>query len=39
MKDSCEFDTDEIMVIYFNKDGWIGYFGEKKKMRKKNEFL
>lgn len=30
MKDHCEFDTDEIMVIYFNKDGWIGYFGEKE---------
>lgn len=25
-----EFDTDEIMLIDFDKDGWNGYFGEKE---------
>lgn len=30
MKDPYEFDTDEIMVIDFNKNGWIGYFGKRE---------
>lgn len=25
-----EFDTDEIMLIDFNKNGWHGYFGERE---------
>lgn len=25
-----EFDTDEIMLIDFNKNGWRGYFGERE---------
>lgn len=25
-----EFDTDEIIVIDFNKNGWHGYFGERE---------
>ena len=25
-----EFDTDEIMLIDFNKNGWCGYFGERE---------
>lgn len=25
-----EFDTDEIIVIDFNKNGWRGYFGERE---------
>lgn len=24
------FDTDEIMVIDFDKNGWHGYFGERE---------
>ena len=24
------FDTDEIMLIDFNKNGWRGYFGERE---------
>ena len=24
------FDTDEIMLIDFDKDGWRGYFGERE---------
>lgn len=24
------FDTDEIMLIDFNKNGWHGYFGERE---------
>lgn len=24
------FDTDEIMVIDFNRNGWQGYFGERE---------
>ena len=24
------FDTDEIMLVYFNKNGWQGYFGERE---------
>ena len=30
MKESYEFDIDEIMVIDFDKDGWNGYFGERE---------
>ena len=25
-----EFDTDEIMLIDFDKNGWHGYFGERE---------
>lgn len=25
-----EFDTDEIMLIDFDKNGWRGYFGERE---------
>lgn len=31
MKESYEFDVDEIIVIDFNSNGWNGYYGEKDK--------
>lgn len=30
MKDHYEFDTDKIMVIDFNKNGWIRYFKKRE---------
>lgn len=29
MKESYEFDVDEIIVIDFNGNGWNGYYGDR----------
>ena len=30
MENKYDFDTDEIMLIDFDKNGWHGYFGERE---------
>ncbi len=30
MENNYDFDTDEIMLIDFNKNGWHGSFGERE---------
>lgn len=30
MENNYDFDTDEIMLIDFNKNGWHGYFCERE---------
>ena len=30
MENNYDFDTDEIIVIDFDRNGWHGYFGERE---------